>query len=143
MPKLSVFHSPDKPVTIVFPNLPPTNPLPPAQGTHPHSCVRISVFRDASILHTAPLPTRPHNLHLSAHLLVRSRSVRMSDLMWALVSAQRHKGCFDLVASHVLIEHVLDFVCAPADPWTCIDRLHMDRKDLLGLIPKLACVSKE
>ena len=44
-----------------------------------------------------------------------------------------------MVACHALIDHVLDFACAPADPWVAVDRLDVDRSLLLELIPKLAC----
>ncbi|KAG0561098.1 hypothetical protein KC19_9G036900 [Ceratodon purpureus] len=56
----------------------------------------------------------------------------------------RHKrGCFDMVACHVLIDHVLEFACAPADPWVVVDRLNVDSSLLLELIAKLATLSKE
>ena len=48
-----------------------------------------------------------------------------------------------MVACHVLIDHVVEFACAPADPWVAVDRLKVDRKEMLELMPRLACLSKE
>ncbi|KAG0504551.1 hypothetical protein KC19_5G042100 [Ceratodon purpureus] len=48
-----------------------------------------------------------------------------------------------MVACHVLIDYVLEFACAPADPWVAVDRLNVDSSMLLELIPKLACLSKQ
>ena len=139
------FPRTDRPVSIVFLIFPPTYPPPSHSPRYALFLISPDLFEFALLVFARS--SSSCSLHLLLTLLApfvaRSHSATMSDLAWALVSAKRHKGSFDLVASHVLIDHVLDFVCAPADPWTTVDRLHIDRKDLLGLIPKLACVSKE
>ena len=67
----------------------------------------------------------------------------MSDLAWIVASARNKRGCFDIVACHVIVDHVVEFASAPADPWVAVDRLNVNRSLLLELIPKLACLSKE
>ncbi|KAG0553531.1 hypothetical protein KC19_12G018200 [Ceratodon purpureus] len=67
----------------------------------------------------------------------------MSDLRWIVDCARDKRGCFDVVACHVFIDHVLEFASAPADPWVAVDRMNVDSSLLLELIPKLACLSKE
>ncbi|KAG0596638.1 hypothetical protein M758_UG271800 [Ceratodon purpureus] len=66
----------------------------------------------------------------------------MTDLRWTAQFPESKKGRVEIVAQHVLIDHVLDFACEPADWWLTMDRLHIDRQVLLELIPRLACISK-
>ena len=66
----------------------------------------------------------------------------MPDLRWTVQFPESKKGRVEMVAQHVMIDHVLDFACEPEDWWKTVDRLHIHRQVLLELIPRLACLSK-
>ena len=66
----------------------------------------------------------------------------MSDLPWSVQFNDAKKGRVEMVAQHVMVDHVLDFASDPEDFCVRVDRMHIDRQELLELMPRLACLSK-